>query len=142
MVGVVVSLIAGIAIGATLVANMIDANSLRQYQQNPKIVKLVTLRDDAAGNNVGWDPTSGNARGIDTSVFHILDSSVKSDSIVYANVIGVYTMRTINSDSVQDTVDVPCVTKPADGRFEAYCEYHEYTPRDGSSLKYAVIASR
>ena len=85
---IIASLAIGITVGAIFIANLIDANGLRQYQASPKITKFATLNDDAAGNKAGWDPDVPNHRGPETHFFTIKDNTVNQNSIVYTSVLG------------------------------------------------------
>src|SRR2546426_4516807 len=90
IVGAIMALGAGIAVGATLVADLIDANNLKEYRQNPKIVSSVTLNDDPVGNKAGWNPGINSVqykdggstitRDTDRAEFNIKDDAVTEKS--------------------------------------------------------------
>ena len=143
----------GIAIGATFIANLIDANSLAEYRQNPKIVSSVMLEDDTSGNQVGWNPginrieyQEGGSTIIGDrarSEFKIIDDSVTKESMVYAVIVERHSIYPGAGASPKDgLLEVPCNVYHADGSFTVYClkGSDPIYPREGTQLKYFVVS--
>jgi len=139
-IGVAVTLVVGVTIGSTLVANMVDSNRLQEYQDNPKIKSLAVLNDDINGHAVGWNPGMA-PNGNHIYDFTIIDSEVTENSIVYATfVVSHQFLWDYDGLSTQEPVEAACFTNPADGSFMAHCAIQENNaPREGSALKYIVI---
>lgn len=139
-IGVVVTLVVGVTIGSTLVANMIDANRLNEYQENPKIKSLTVLNDDINGHAVGWNPGIAE-NGNHIYDFTIIDSEISENSMVYATfVVSHQFLWDYDGLSTQEPVEAACFTNPADGKFLAHCAIQENNaPAEGSALKYMVI---
>lgn len=154
IIGVAVTFAVGLAVGATILANFIDASSLREYESNPKIVSSVILSDDVAGHNAGWNPginpieyeewvgrtVTENREQLE---FQIIDYNVTPESIVYAVVIEsgqVY--EALGLQAKPGIVETPCVTHPTTNAFTAYCgdENNRYYPKEGTQLKYFVVS--
>lgn len=151
IIGAVISLGAGIAVGATFVANMIDQNSLAEYRNNPKVSSLVTLSDDATGHSLGWNPgispieyKEGSATIKDNREivqFDIKDETITTNSMVHV----VYTENrqvyaAIGVSPHMAMIEIPCTTVPNDGGFTAYCGTDNQAPREGAQLKYFAIS--
>ncbi len=86
------------------------------------VMKFVQLKDDAAGNTVGWKP--GTVSGEPTFRFVIADPDVKDDSIIVASAKG-----------------FPCTVQVlGTGKFHVTCiTFGGDAPPTGTALNYVIL---
>jgi hypothetical protein len=153
IIGAVVFVGIGIAIGATVVANIIDSNSLTQYRDNPKFTGWVTLNDNPDGHKVGWNPIAGDQQSNygkempETKYeryFTILDSEIED-----ANTVLAFVLQSVRIEAQNDRgetlepafMHMPCMTSPFDGGFFLYCDGNDL-PKNSSPLRYLVLSQQ